>query len=176
MAHKESEVIAEVTRMRKTRAIAFVCALASVGLLAATLHGQNKISAPSQPQKSGAYRTPRTPWGDPDLQGLWPGNMGVPLQRPADFGERSTLTDAEFARKEAQARAQAEADAKEFDAPGTAVGIGPPSHWTERGRPTRQASLIVDPENGRLPALTPEAEKRRREANGGRHQAEPHQP
>ena len=116
-------------------------------------------------QKPAPYKAPRTPWGDPDLQGLWPGNMGVPLQRPAEFGERATLTDAEFARKEAQAKSQAEADAQEFVAPGTAIGIGPPSHWTERGVPTRQASLIVDPENGRLPPLTPEAEKRRRETN-----------
>jgi hypothetical protein len=87
------------------------------------------------------------------------------MQRPVEFGERATLTDAEFARREAQARTQAEADAQEFVRPGETVGVGPPSHWTERGKPTRQASLIVDPENGRLPALTPEAEKRRRESN-----------
>src|SRR5688572_17236464 len=115
-----------------------------------------------------SYTPPRTPWGDPDIQGIWPGNVGVPMQRPVEFGDRATLTDAEFARREAQARAQAEADAQEFVAPGTPVGLGPPSHWTERGKPTRQASLIVDPENGRLPALTPEAETRRREVNGGR--------
>jgi hypothetical protein len=144
--------------MKRTCVFTFACALAAGAPLATPLHGQ----------KPGAYRTPRTPWGDPDLQGLWPGNMGVPLQRPVEFGERSVLTDAEFARKEAQARSQAEADAREFDAPGTPVGVGPPSHWSERGKPTRQASLIVDPENGRLPALTAEAEKHRREANSGR--------
>jgi hypothetical protein len=94
--------------------------------------------------------------------------MGLPLQRPIEFGERSTLTDAEFARRETQARAQAEVDARLFDPPGTPVGLGPPSHWTERGKPTRQTSLIVQPENGRLPALTAEAEQRRREANSGR--------
>ena len=38
------------------------------------------------------YTPPRTPWGDPDLQGLWPGNMGVPMQRPATFGDRSSPT------------------------------------------------------------------------------------
>jgi hypothetical protein len=48
------------------------------------------------------------------------------------------------------------------------VGIGPPSYWTERGKPTRQTSLIVDPPNGRLPALTPEAVKYRKEARGGK--------
>ena len=51
--------------------------------------------------------TLKTPWGDPDLQGMWPGNMGVPLQRPENLGTRTTLTDAEFAQKEAQAKKQA---------------------------------------------------------------------
>jgi hypothetical protein len=114
------------------------------------------------------YSPPRTPWGDPDLQGLWPGNMGVPMQRPLELGERAQLTDAEFARREAQAAAQARADSELFVRAGDGAGIGGPSHWVERGRPTRQASLIIDPPNGRLPALTPGAERRRKEARGGR--------
>ena len=101
------------------------------------------------------YSPPRTPWGDPDLQGLWPGNMGVPMQRPAAFGDRTQLTDAEFTRREAQATAQAKADAELFVKPGDGGNsIGGPSHWVERGRPTRQASLIIDPHDGRLPPLT----------------------
>jgi hypothetical protein len=121
------------------------------------------VPAFSQAPRSGTYVVPKTPWGDPDLQGIWPGNMGVPMQRPAEFGERALLTDEEFARRQAQAKAQEEADAQPFVAKGAAVGVGPPSHWTERGVPTRQASLIIDPPNGRLPALTAEAERRRRE-------------
>jgi hypothetical protein len=85
------------------------------------------------------YKVPRTPWGDPDLQGTWPGNMGVPMQRSADFGERAELTDAEFGRRQSQAAVQAKADAEVYvrtgDGPG---GLGGPSHWVERGRPTRQ--------------------------------------
>ncbi|HEX5226340.1 MAG TPA: hypothetical protein VFW44_01460, partial [Bryobacteraceae bacterium] len=52
----------------------------------------------------------RTAWGDPDLQGMWPGNMGVPMQRPEAQGTRTTLTDAEFAQKQAQAKKQSDAD------------------------------------------------------------------
>ena len=131
-----------------------------------------------------SYSAPRTPWGDPDLQGMWPGNVSAPLQRPAEFGERTTLTDAEFAQRESQARAQAEADSQQFVAPPAATagqaggrggrgggrggGIGPPDHWLERGSPIRQTSLIVDPPNGRLPALAPGAEDRRKAARGGR--------
>jgi hypothetical protein len=108
------------------------------------------------------YNPPKTPWGDPDLQGIWPGNMGVPMQRPATFGERATLTEDEFAKKEEQAKRQAQADSESTAASDTKAGIGPPSYWTERGKPTHQASLIIDPPNGRLPDLTPEAEKYRR--------------
>ena len=131
-----------------------------------------------------AYSAPRTPWGDPDLQGMWPGNVSAPLQRPVDLGERTTLTDAEFAQREAQARAQADADSQQFVAPPPAAagqgrggrggggrgggGIGPPDHWLERGTPIRQTSLIVDPPNGRLPALAAGAEERRKAARGGR--------
>ena len=110
------------------------------------------------------YTPPKTPWGDPDLQGIWPGNMGVPMQRPANFGDRATLTEDEFAKKEAQAKRQAAADEESTAASDSKAGIGPPSYWVERGKPTKQASLIVDPPDGRLPPLTSEAYKYRNEA------------
>jgi hypothetical protein len=122
-------------------------------------------------QQPARYVVARTPWGDPDLQGMWPGDVSAPLQRPVEFGERATLTEEEYARREAQAKAQAAADAQQFVGSrpgGRGGGVGPPDHWLERGKPVRQTSLIVDPPNGRLPALTPEAEKRRKEARGGR--------
>jgi hypothetical protein len=111
---------------------------------------------------------PKTPWGDPDLQGMWPGNMGVPMQRPASFGTRTTLTDAEFAQKEAQAKKQAEADNESTATSDSRATIGPPSYWVERGTPSRQTSLIVDPPDGRLPPLTEEEKKLRKEARGGK--------
>ncbi len=119
------------------------------------------------------YTPPRTPWGDPDLQGIWPGNNGVPLQRAADLGERTTLSDEEFARRQAQAAAQAEADAQPVvvRAPGgggRGGGVGPPDHWLERGRPQRQASLIIDPPNGRLPARAAGADARLKAMRNGR--------
>ena len=116
------------------------------------------------PLAAQTYTPPKTAWGDPDLQGIWPGNMGVPMQRPATFGDRATLTEDEFAKKQDQAKRQAQADSESTAASDTKVGIGPPSYWNERGKPTHQASLIVDPPNGRLPPLTPEAEKYRKEA------------
>src|SRR5215467_16116978 len=111
------------------------------------------------------YGVPRTPWGDPDLQGVWPGTgmMGVPLERPANLGEKSQLTDDELAARAAQARRQAAQDDEEFVAPRptaeavlTGAGTGPPGHWGERGIPQRQTSLVVDPPNGRIPPMTPD--------------------
>src|SRR5687767_13125073 len=122
-------------------ALSGALAIAVVPLISqAPSGGQNAAVAAS------GYMPPRTPWGDPDLQGMWPGNMGVPMQRPIEFGERTLLTDAEFARRQAQAQAQAKADAEIFVSnSGGPGGLGGPTHWAERGRPTRQASLIIDP-------------------------------
>jgi hypothetical protein len=122
----------------------------------------------TRPGQTKSWTPPKTPWGDPDLQGMWPGNMGVPLQRPESLGTRTTLTDAEFAQKEAQARKQAEADSESTAASDSKTTIGPPSYWVERGTPTRQTSLIIDPPNGRLPPLTAEEQKLRKEARGGK--------
>jgi len=119
---------------------------------------------------TGAYVVPRTPWGDPDLQGIWPGThlVGVPMQRPEALGARNVLTDEEFAAREAQFARQAEQDNADFDleaatsTPGGDVGgpVSPPPHWLERGEPQRQASLIVDPPNGRMPPYTQQAQER----------------
>jgi hypothetical protein len=49
-------------------------------------------AAPKAAPQAKSYKPPRTPWGDPDLQGLWPGSVNIPLQRPASMGTRSTLT------------------------------------------------------------------------------------
>jgi hypothetical protein len=114
------------------------------------------------------WTAPRTSWGDPDLQGLWPGTamMGVPLERPPQMGDKLLLSDEEFAARAEQARRQAEAANEEFVAPPTpaailtGAGTGPPGHWGERGTPQRQTSLVVDPDNGRLPPMTPEGQRR----------------
>ena len=115
------------------------------------------------------YVVPRTPWGDPDLQGLWPGTamMGVPLERPENLGEKSQFTDAELEARAAQARRQAVQDEEAFPAPRptaeavlTGAGTGPPGHWGERGAPQRQTSLIVVPQSGRIPPMTAEGQQR----------------
>jgi hypothetical protein len=121
-------------------------------------------------QAASGYTVPRTPWGDPDLTGKWPGTemVGVPMQRDEKLGLRNVLTDEEFAERERRAAQQEEQDNADFElenaasTPGGDVGgaVSPPPHWLERGEPQRQASLIVDPPNGRMPAFTAQAQER----------------
>jgi len=113
---------------------------------------------------------PRTPWGDPDLQGVWRYEAAIALERPAEFKGREFLTDEEVA---ARARVEEEqASSRLAGLEGAAVGrrsvAESPirgneynSFWQDHGRPRKiykQTSLIVDPRDGQIP-FTPEAEK-----------------
>ena len=150
-------------------ALAMAMALAVVSLTAQTTPAQGQ----GEP-----YAPPRTPWGDPDLQGIWPSTdmVGVPFERPDQFGTRLFLSEAEFKAREAQAEKQAKLDVLEFDLtkpPAEIVALGdvggvtsPPPHWLERGLPSRQSSLIVEPANGKMPPMTPEGTARQKNAGG----------
>jgi hypothetical protein len=113
-------------------------------------------AAKDKPAKP-AWSVPHTPWGDPDLRGRWPIDYlaQTPRTRPAQYGTRAELTDAEYAAALKSAKAQQEVYAKEVKI--GKMGMG---HWTERGLPLRQTSLTVEPADGRMPAMTAEGTKR----------------
>ena len=156
-------------KLMSSGVLALLMALAVVSLTAQTTPAQGKGEA---------YTPPRTPWGDPDLQGIWPSTdmVGVPFERPDQFGTRLFLTEAEFKAREAQAEKQAKLDVLEFDLtkpPAEIVALGdvggvtsPPPHWLERGMPSRQSSLIVEPANGKMPPMTPDGTARQKNAGG----------
>jgi len=155
--------------MQPNRLSLAVCrALACTGA-AATLSMLWPLAGGAQ-QTASDYTVPRTAWGDPDLTGKWPSTemVGVPMQRDESLGTRNVLNDEEFAERVRRAAAQQEADNADFEleaaasTPGGDVGgpVSPPPHWLERGEPQRQASLIVDPPNGRMPAFTERAQAR----------------
>jgi hypothetical protein len=169
------------------------CALAAVAAAVALVPAPVVAQTPSSAKSDKAFTPPKTPWGDPNLQGVWPSTnmIGTPLQRDAKLGTRTVLNDAELAERQRTFKAEEEFDTAETVSdktrcdpanpasriPGTAaslarptgpvyptcgangVTIGPPLYWDERGKLNSQASLIVDPPNGRLPAMTPEAQK-----------------
>jgi hypothetical protein len=122
------------------------------------------VSVGAQQAAKAGWTAPKTAWGDPDLTGIWPSTdmVGVPFERPASFGERNEVTEEELAARQAQAQQRAAADSEEVasTAPRQGNGTGPPSHWLEWGKASRQASLIVEPADGRLPPATPEAQRR----------------
>jgi hypothetical protein len=104
------------------------------------------------PQVRG-YTAPRTPWGDPDIQGIWPSidMVRVPLERPRQYGARVLMTGEEHAvveKREEERIAQMARD-------GAGGALGAPGHWVEWGTTQRQTSLLVDPPDGRMPPLTP---------------------
>ena len=124
------------------------------------------VRAAAQSGAASTSATLRTPWGDPDIQGLFTTDdeLGVPFERPEQFAGRDAVSDKEFADRQTQAVRQAEADAEEFVAPRTGGrggdGTGPPAHWLERGKPSRRTSIIIDPLDGRIPYVSDEARKR----------------
>jgi len=117
-----------------------------------------------------SFEPPRTPWGDPDLQGFWPSvdMVGVPLQRPERFGTRNALTDEEFEQRARDIEAEEASLVAEIDVFTADVSrpcaircpTSPQPHWQETGKPSRQASLIVDPPDGRQPPLSDEGRQR----------------
>lgn len=127
------------------------------GLLAATpLAAQTTEDEVGRPPALPAdWRVPQTPWGDPDMRGTYPlESMGsTPMQRPARFGTRKLLSEAEYA--EAFGSAQELADLANVENEAGVLGSG---NWFERGEPLRQTSLIVEPAEGRVPPLTPAGE------------------
>jgi hypothetical protein len=145
-----------------------VVAAALVALAAASAAAQ-AVPGAALP---GGWTMPRTLWGDPDLQGIWPSThmVGVPFERPDQFGTRLFLTDEELKARQAQADRQAELDRSDFDIEAPSAEIeamgdvggptSPPPFWLERGEPSRQSSLIVDPPDGKMPPMTPEGQER----------------
>jgi hypothetical protein len=99
------------------------------------------------------WKLPRTAWGDPDLQGVWSYATTTPLSRPAQYGDREFLTPEEVA------ALAAEQDKDEPPRPGDTGTYG--SYWFDRGQSIGRTSLIVDPPDGKLPPLTPQAQKER---------------
>jgi hypothetical protein len=101
---------------------------------------------------------PRTPWGDPDLQGIWSSDeeAGVPFERPA--GQTKAKVDGSELETLLEEREHRRADSAPTIGGDTGAG---PVHWYENwGRKSARTSLVIDPSDGRVPPLTSDAQKR----------------
>jgi hypothetical protein len=146
------------------RALTSACAAAVVAGLALW------AAAPLAAQNS---KAPKTPWGQPDLTGLWDFRTITPLERPANMADKEFLTEAEAAKLE-QETIERNEEIDSRPAQRTTAGgnvdrraDGTPgfynNFWLDGGtKPvaSRRTSLVVDPPNGRVPPLTPAAQKR----------------
>lgn len=107
---------------------------------------------------------PRTPDGHPDLQGIWTNATVTPLQRPTQLGTKQFFTADEAAAFEKQRVEQSNTDRIEGERGASDLARRAYNNvWMDRGThvtTTKRTSLIMDPEDGRVPPLTPEAKKK----------------
>ena len=137
--------------MRRRNVVIALAVLASAPLLAAPAAGQGD--------------PPRTPWGAPDLQGVWDFRTITPLERPEELGEQEFLSAEEAAGLEQAAVDRNirlwEAAPRRTEAGGNVGGYN--NFWMDRGTNivgNRRTSLIVDPPNGRIPPLSEDGQRR----------------
>jgi hypothetical protein len=133
------------------------------GIFWIPVHG----AAQPAPVPKGARKwvPPRTPDGQPDLEGVWAIATLTPLERPDEFADKEFLTEQEAAAYEKRTLAAVNTDRRDGGNE-TDLRRNYNEFWRERAAtvvPSRRTSLITDPPNGKLPPLTPEARQKRAE-------------
>ena len=145
--------------------LSLVAAVALAACTESAPTGDESASAPAgdggtASADAGPWQHPRTAWGDPYLQGMWPiiNLVSTPFQRPVDedgnpiYGDRELLTDEEYAA--AQQRLEARDERYREEVQNNKMGMG---HWAEASHhndAARLTSLLVEPKDGRFPELT----------------------
>ena len=134
-----------------------------VAVAVAAAVGSAAISVPVTPASPQAPTAPsaalKTPWGEPDLQGIWTDEFDTPLQRPAKYANQEFFTEAQREELDQQRGALFGSDPRQER--GSAVDVGGAyntSFLTVKHAGAR-TSLVVDPPNGRIPPLTPQAQQ-----------------
>src|SRR3954453_10762224 len=125
------------------------------GLFAVPADAQSRAVSPKK------WTTPRTPDGQPDLQGIWTNATITPFERPGELAGKEYFTEQEAAEYEKKVVAANDRDRRSTD-PIADVGGAYNEFWFDRGTKvvsTRRTSIVVDPADGRVPPLTPAAQK-----------------
>jgi hypothetical protein len=143
--------------VRWGRTAMFLLGAAAVQFLAAApLMAQSNAAAtkPSTPKV-----VVKTPWGEPDLQGVWKDDYQIPLQRPAQYADKEYLTDEERKAIDEKRAASLGRDNRRERGTEKDVAGAYNSVFISQKYSGKRTGMIVDPPNGQLPPRTPEAEK-----------------
>jgi hypothetical protein len=148
-------------RVAGVGAITLAATLGLVLTAEAQTQPATKAAAASK-EAAATAKAPRTPWGDPDLQGTWDYRTITPLERARELGTREFYTEEE--KKALETRA-----GRRMDGPPEEIrpGLTHAQYWTDPGRFVAdgyRTSLIIDPPDGRIPALTAEGKARQARA------------
>jgi len=175
------EQVEEVQMRNRLGTSSRILAIAALALLsapvfvaaqssAAAAKKDTKAAAKTDTQAAKAWTMARLPDGQPDLQGYWTSLSITPMERPAKYGNRGFLTQKETQDAfnagiqhefdGAGGTGDAENDPESADYDFKTYGLSP---WQNGMRPNPRTSLVVDPPDGRIPPLTPEAKGRRRQ-------------
>ena len=117
------------------------------------------MAAPAPSAKN--WTAPHTPDGQTDLQGIWTNATITPLERPKELAGKEFFTEKEAAEYEKRVLEETNKDRRDGSAEAD-VGRAYNDSWWDRGTrvvPTRRTSIVVDPPDGKIPPLTPEAQK-----------------
>lgn len=141
----------------------YLIAVAVGGLSVAIALAQSDVFDP-------AYVAPRTEHGQPDLQGVWSNAVLTPLERPEDLADKPTLTEEEARAYAEQRRAAMNRDQRADDSAADILDAYNDFWWDSGDNVvrTRRTSLVVDPPDGRVPALTAAARARLAEQRAAR--------
>lgn len=124
-----------------------------------------KVKADTKTKDAWKQSNLRTPWGDPDLQGVWNDATSTPMQRPNGVGEKDVLSEADAAEFQDQLAFDLTRDRRDGSA-AIDVNRAYNEHWMDSRRlkitADHRTSLIVDPPDGRIPALLPLSPERQK--------------
>jgi hypothetical protein len=153
---------ARTSRLMLTVAIAAAVLGAVLSLSILRTSAQSPTTAPAKAAASAATSAAalKTPWGEPDLQGIWTDESDTPLQRSPKYANQEFFTDAQRAELDKERAALLGRDRRVERGTELDVAGAYNAQFMSVKHTGARTSLIVDPPNGRIPPLTPEAQKR----------------